>query len=137
MALFTRKTRGGDMRDRYLRGNAGRATSSYRRSGAIARWSILFGGTAAMALLVGHPARAISINDGFFPNQVPTRDTVSNYYDNTNQFPNVAAPLFASGGTFCTGSLINSRTILTAAHCAKFELFCQKHWSLRRRGEER
>jgi uncharacterized protein with beta-barrel porin domain len=109
------------MRDKRLRGpsNAGcePATSSYRRSGAIARRSVLLGGTAAMALMIGQPVRAISINDGFFPNQAPTRDTASGFYDNTNQFPNVAAPLLASGQTFCTGSLINSRTVLIAAHC--------------------
>jgi hypothetical protein len=65
---------------------AERATSPCRRSAAIARRSILLGGTAVMALLVGHPARTISIND-FFTNQVPSRDNASGYYDNTNQFP--------------------------------------------------
>jgi hypothetical protein len=73
-----------------------------------------------MALLISQPASAISINDAFFPpDPIPMRDTASNYYDSTNKFPNVAAPIgvLTPEGTFCTGSLINSRTILTAAHC--------------------
>src|SRR5262249_27750638 len=88
--------------------------ASYKRLGAIARRAaILLGGTAAMALLISQPARAISINDLV----VPTLDAASGYYDSTNKYPNVAAPVLPSGETFCTGSLINSRTILTAAHC--------------------
>src|SRR5262245_61741468 len=35
----------------------------------------------------------------------------ANIFDSTNQFPNVVS---VAG---CTGTLINSRTILTAAHC--------------------
>src|SRR5262249_50962046 len=106
---------GGDMSCTDRRSDAGSEPlrSSDRRSGAIALRSILLGGTAAMALLIGQPARAISINDLV----APTLAAASGYYDSTNQFPNVAAPVLASGQTFCTGSLINSRTILTAAHC--------------------
>src|ERR1700738_4760440 len=87
-------------------------TSAARRWGAIARRSaILLGGTAAMALSINQPASAISIND-----QVAAAAAgIANYYDAGNQFPNVVS-LF-SAGSLCTGSLINSRTILTAAHC--------------------
>jgi outer membrane autotransporter protein len=89
------------------------ATSSVRRSGAIARRSaILLGGTAAIALSIAQPASAISIND----QAAAAAGGIANYYDAGNQFPNVVS-LVNAGGSFCTGSLINSRTILTAAHC--------------------
>src|ERR1700732_4366891 len=87
--------------------------SSARRWGAIARRSaILFGGTAAMALSINQPASAISINDQV----AAAAGGIANYYDAGNQFPNVVS-LFNGANSFCTGSLINSRTILTAAHC--------------------
>src|SRR5262245_16154822 len=95
-------------------------TSSARRSGAIARRSaILLSGTAAMALSIAQPANAIVINDQV----AAAAGGIANYYDAGNQFPNVVS-LFSAGvpgvtppGSQCTGSLINSRTILTAAHC--------------------
>src|SRR5262245_66354914 len=91
--------------------------SSYRRSGAIARRSaILLSGTAVIALSVVQPASAIVIND-----QVGAAfGGIANYYDAGNQFPNVVSLFGVSGpetGSQCTGSLINSRTILTGAHC--------------------
>src|SRR5262249_467654 len=108
----------GGMRDRYLRGpsngSCGQATSSYRRTGAIKRRSaILLSGTAAIALSVAQPASAIVIND-----QVAAAvGGVADYYDAGNQFPNVVSLFSPTNGSSCTGSLINSRTILTAAHC--------------------
>ena len=73
---------------------------------------ILLGGTAAMALSITQPASAISINDQV----AAAAGGIANYYDAGNQFPNVVS-LVNAAGSFCTGSLINSRTILTAAHC--------------------
>src|SRR5262245_32163164 len=93
---------------------------SDKRSGVIARWSaILLSGTAAIALSIAQPASAIVIND-----QVAAAvGGIGNYSDAGNQFRNVvslfSASLFSAAGfgSFCTGSLINSRTIATAAHC--------------------
>jgi hypothetical protein len=86
---------------------------SYRRLGVIARRSaFLLSGTAAIALSIAQPASAISINDQV----AAAAGGIANYYDAGNQFPNVVG-LVNAAGSFCTGSLINSRTILTAAHC--------------------
>jgi subtilase-type serine protease len=88
-------------------------TSSDSRSGTIARRSaVLLSGTAAIALSIAQPATAISINDQV----AAAAGGIANYYDAGNQFPNVVS-LVNAAGSFCTGSLINSRTILTAAHC--------------------
>jgi hypothetical protein len=77
------------------------------------RW---FGITAALvALSWATDVRAISINDQV----AAAAGGIANYFDASNQFPNVVS-LFRENfgvGSVCTGSLINSRTILTAAHC--------------------
>jgi secreted trypsin-like serine protease len=84
-----------------------------------ARLRFLLSGTAAIALLAGKPAHAISINDPV----AAAAGGISNYYDSANQFPNTVS-IFSTNptnpgfyGSFCTGSLINARTVLTAAHC--------------------
>jgi outer membrane autotransporter protein len=88
--------------------------TSRRRYGAIARRSaILLGGTAAMALSIAQPVSAIVINDQV----AAAAGGIANYYDAGNQFPNVVSLSANTSGSQCTGSLINSRTIVTAAHC--------------------
>src|SRR5262249_12267127 len=91
------------------------STLSDKRSGAIARRAaILLSGTAAIALSIAQPAGAIVINDQV----AAAAGGIANYYDAGNQFPNVVSLFSANtSGSQCTGSLINTRTIVTAAHC--------------------
>jgi len=63
-------------------------------------------------------ARAIVLNDG----AALAAGGIANYFDSANAFPNVVelnflSPPGSNNGSICTGTLINSRTILTAAHC--------------------
>jgi outer membrane autotransporter protein len=76
------------------------------------RSAILLGGTAALALSMSQPARAITINDAQIANP--------EFVGGTNQFPSVVTFLIGAGTQtqqFCTGTLIDSRTVLTAGHC--------------------
>jgi hypothetical protein len=93
-----------------------------------ARLALLLAGTAAIALLAGNAAHAITINDqtaqqfpplGFVgsPPFAPV-GTLPNYWDMNNAYSNVGNVNFNfDNGGGCTGTLINSRTVLTAAHC--------------------
>jgi outer membrane autotransporter protein len=78
---------------------------------------MLLGGTAALALSIVQPAGAVSLND---PAAVAAGG-IANYYDAGNAYPNVVAIEIPGGGSqlgqICSGTLIDSRTVLTAAHC--------------------
>ena len=70
------------------------------------------------AVLIGSPAQAVNINNPFLDAYYGGQ--LGNYYDSANTMPSVAALFMNYNGGFgewCTGTLINSRTILTAAHC--------------------
>jgi secreted trypsin-like serine protease len=76
------------------------------------RVALLLGGTAAIALLYATPSPAITINDAI----AAQFGGVQNYWDSNNVYANVGVVDTITGG-LCTGTLINSRTVLTAAHC--------------------
>ena len=44
---------------------------------------------------------------------------INEWYDSANKFPFVVQRTNSEGGMFCTGTLINPRTVLSAAHCQK------------------
>ncbi|MEP9379219.1 autotransporter domain-containing protein [Aquabacter sp. CN5-332] len=75
---------------------------------------------AALAALIT-PAFAVNLNDP----QAAAVGGIPGWYDQANAYPNVvsfyvppgAVPTAPEGGSNCTGTLINSRTILTASHC--------------------
>ncbi|MEO0963178.1 MAG: trypsin-like serine protease, partial [Pseudomonadota bacterium] len=69
-------------------------------------------GLAATLLLMQGPALAINIRDDVAADV----GGIANYGDFSNSFPNVGN-LMTARGNFCTGTLLNQRTIVTAAHC--------------------
>ena len=74
---------------------------------------VLLGCVTAGVVVRVSPANAITVNDA----AAAAVGGIANYYDSANTMPNVVGLGVAAGGTYCTGTLIDSRTVLTAAHC--------------------
>ena len=92
--------------------NAGTSRVSLaRRAGA--RWAVPLGLAALLSSVGLVPAQAIVLNDG----DAAKAGGILNYYDRANVMANVVSLYDPVGGSYCTGTLINSRTILTASHC--------------------
>lgn len=70
------------------------------------------------AVLCSSAVQAVNVNDPYLSKNYA--GTLASFYDSGNVWPNVVSlGIFnaAGSGQGCTGTLINSRTILTAAHC--------------------
>jgi hypothetical protein len=90
------------------RGDRQRAKFDARRR---QRLAIVAGLAVLPCATDGH---AINLNDP----AAAAAGGISNYWDTVNTYPNVVSLfLVNSNSSECTGSLINSRTVLTAAHC--------------------
>lgn len=72
----------------------------------------LFAAALATLIVGAEVSRAIVLNDGSVP-----AGGMPNYWDQTNIYSNVVSLNNGTAFSNCTGTLINSRTILTAAHC--------------------
>lgn len=68
--------------------------------------------TLAVLLCSASPVQALHVNDPYNT----AVGGVQNWYDHANLYPNVVS-IYNSADSGCTGTLINARTILTAAHC--------------------
>lgn len=69
--------------------------------------------SAASTLALAAPAYAVNLND---PAEAEAGGIV-NYWDQGNSLPNVVSVYSKERGSWCTGTLVNSRTVLTASHC--------------------
>ncbi len=66
----------------------------------------------AAAFVFSTPSHAVNLRDDV----AAGAGGIANYYDTGNLFPAVGN-LVNAGGNYCTGTLINARTVMTAAHC--------------------
>lgn len=69
--------------------------------------------TVLVMLSVASMAQAISVNDKV----AADAGGMANYWDRANTMPSVVSIYSPDNGSGCTGTLINSRTVLSAAHC--------------------
>ncbi|MFC3640118.1 trypsin-like serine protease, partial [Camelimonas fluminis] len=75
---------------------------------------------AGMLAFAPLPAVAIVLNDvaaANLPGAGAPTEKVHEWYDAGNAYPNVVAVFDKTNGTLCTGTLLNHRTVLSAAHC--------------------
>ncbi len=94
----------------------GRGMASGVKTGMLRQHSWSLGaGVSCLALVLASPAQALVFNN----NVAPDTAAAANIYDSNNIYDNVVSVITrsATGDGLCTGTLINSRTILTASHC--------------------